>query len=156
MKCKINSLNTIIGLSLSCMIVFASAFVINRALAQGTLASKKAGLEMGRIVIVGYRPKPGKADALKALLKSHVQRLRAEGLATSRESIIIEAKDGTVLEVFEWKSKEAIESAHTNSIVQTMWKEYSEVCDYVPIASVEEAKQLFSEFTPLNSSDKNR
>ncbi len=104
---------------------------------------------MGRIAIVGYKPKPGKADALKQLARTHVQRLRAEGLVTSRDPIIMEASDGTVIEVFEWKSKEAIESAHTNPVVQAMWKEYAEVCDYVPVASIEEAKQLFSDFTPL-------
>ena len=48
-----------------------------------------------------------------------------------------------VLEVFEWKSKKRLSQLLTNSTVQAMWKEYSEVCDYVPIASVEEAKQLF-------------
>ena len=105
---------------------------------------------MGRIVIAGYKPKPGKAEALKKLASTHVQRLRAEGLVSAREPIIMEAKDGTIIEVFEWKSKEAIESAHTNSAVQQMWKEYAEVCDYVPVGTVDEAKQLFSEFSPLN------
>ena len=105
---------------------------------------------IGRLVIVGYKPKPGKADALKKLAETHVQRLRAEGLVTAREPVIMETKDGTIIEVFEWKSKQALESAHQNSVVQAMWKEYSEVCDYVPVASVEEAKQLFSEFSPLN------
>lgn len=104
---------------------------------------------MGRIVIVGYQPKPGKADALKTLMASHLPRLRAEGLVTARESIIMEAQDGTILEVFEWVSKEAIESAHTNAVVQSMWQEYDAVCDYVPVASVAEAESLFSEFTPM-------
>lgn len=39
---------------------------------------------MGRIVIVAYRPKPGKADALKYLTRAHVARLRKEGLVTDR------------------------------------------------------------------------
>ncbi len=28
---------------------------------------------MGRIVIVGYKPKPGKNEALKALMRTHLQ-----------------------------------------------------------------------------------
>lgn len=104
----------------------------------------------GRIVIVAYKPKPGKADALKVLARTHVQRLRAEGLVTAREPVVMETQEGTIIEVFEWKSKQALESAHRNPAVQAMWKEYAEVCDYVPVASVEEAKQLFSEFSPLN------
>jgi quinol monooxygenase YgiN len=104
----------------------------------------------GRIAIVGYKPKPGRAEALKSLARTHVQRLRTEGLVTAREPIIMEAKDGTIIEVFEWKSKEALEAAHRNPSVQAMWKEYAEVCDYVPVASVEETKQLFSEFSSLD------
>jgi quinol monooxygenase YgiN len=105
--------------------------------------------DMGRIVIVGYKPKPGKAEALRSLASTHMQRLRAEGLVTAREAIIMEASDGTIIEVFEWKSKEAIESAHKNPGVQALWKEFSDVCDYVPVATIAEAKQLFAEFAPV-------
>ena len=58
-------------------------------------------LALGKIVIACYRPKPGKAAALDRLMKTHVNILRNEGLATDRKSIIIKAGDGTVLEVFE-------------------------------------------------------
>ena len=105
---------------------------------------------MGRIVIVGYKPKPGKNEALKALMKTHLPRLKQEGLVTDRESIIMEAADGTIIEVFEWISKEAIQNAHTNPEVLKMWAEYAEVCDYVPVGHVAEIGNLFSEFGPLN------
>jgi quinol monooxygenase YgiN len=105
---------------------------------------------MGRIVIVGYKPKQGKADSLKALMKTHVQRLRQEGLATDRESILMEAADGTIVEVFEWVSAEAIKSAHTNPAVLQMWSEYAGVCDYVPVGTLPEIGNLFSEFTPVD------
>jgi hypothetical protein len=104
---------------------------------------------VGRIVIVGYKPKPGKASALRELAKDHVGILRREGLVTDRAPIIMAAKDGTVIEVFEWKSKDAIESAHSNPRVIDLWKRYDEVCEYVPVGSVEEISQLFSEFTPI-------
>jgi hypothetical protein len=105
---------------------------------------------MGRIVIVGYKPKPGKNEALKALMKTHLPRLQQEGLATNRESIIMEAADGTIIEVFEWVSAEAIQNAHTNPAVLQMWGEYAEVCDYVPVGSLTEAGTLFSAFIPVN------
>lgn len=104
---------------------------------------------MGQIVIVGYKPKPGKAAALRTLLKSHAARLRAEGLVTTREPILMEAANGTVIEVFEWISKAAIEASHKNAAVVFMWGEFAEVCDYVPVASVPEAGRLFSDFAPL-------
>lgn len=104
---------------------------------------------MGVIVIVGYRPKPEKDAKLDALMQTHVQHLRDEGLATDRESVLMKAQDGTVVEVFEWVSQEAIDSAHTNPRVLEMWQKYSEVCDYVPIGELPEAQQLFAQFTSL-------
>ena len=108
---------------------------------------------MERLVIAAYRPKPGKTDALRALMHTHVNRLRAQGLVSSRQPILMEAKDGTFVEVFGWKSSEAIEAAHHNPAVLAMWSEYAAVCDYVPVASVPEAQQLFSQFTPVDASD---
>ena len=102
-----------------------------------------------RIVIVAYKPKTGKSEALQELMREHLIILRQQQLVTDRNSIMMEAKDGTIIEVFEWKSKAAIEQAHSNSEVLKMWAKYSEVCDYIPIAKVEEASQLFSEFTPF-------
>jgi hypothetical protein len=52
---------------------------------------------MGRIVIVGYRPKPGKAEELRALAAEHVPILRAEGLVTDRPAVLMEARDGTLV-----------------------------------------------------------
>ena len=106
---------------------------------------------MGKMVIVGYSPKEGKSDALHELLKTHVPRLRAEGLVTSRAPILMRAADGTFIEVFEWKSQEAIDSAHSNAAVGKMWAEYSEVCDYVPVGTVSEIHELFSAFEPVEA-----
>jgi len=104
---------------------------------------------MSCIVIVGYRPKPGCDDKLGALMKTHVPRLRAEGLATERQTIVMRAADGTFVEVFEWVSEEAMQSAHSNPNVQQMWAEYAQVCEYVPVGELPEAADLFSSFTPF-------
>jgi len=104
---------------------------------------------MGRIVIVAYRPKPGKAAALKELTKTHVPRLKAAGLVTDREAVIMEAADGTIVEVFEWLSAEAIKQAHANPVVHQLWAEYAEVCDYVNLNSLTEAQNMFAEFSPI-------
>ena len=105
---------------------------------------------MGRIVIAAYKPKPGKKGALKELMKTHLPRLKEQGLVTNRESIMMIAADGTIVEVFEWISETAIQNAHTNPGVLKMWSEYAEVCDYVPVGSLAEAMSLFSGFEPLN------
>lgn len=105
---------------------------------------------MGIVVIACYKPKAGKLPELKELMKSHLGILRNENLVTDRQSVICEAEDGTIVEVFEWKSREHIDRAHSNPNVQKMWADYAEVCDYVPIADVKESRELFSPFRPLN------
>lgn len=102
-----------------------------------------------RITIVAYKPKDDKADELRQLMREHLPLLKSLDMVTDRPSIIMEAKNGTILEVFEWKSKAAIEQAHTNPLILEMWRKYAEVCEYTPIANVEEAADLFSEFTPF-------
>jgi hypothetical protein len=106
-------------------------------------------MRMGRIVIACYKPKPGQQESLRALARDHLSILRSQGLVTDRDSIMMEAGDGTIIEVFEWKSKEAIEAAHSNPVVLKMWERYAAVCDYVPVGTVPEAAQMFSEFTPF-------
>ena len=104
---------------------------------------------MGRIVIAAYKPKPGREAELEKLMETHVPTLRSQGLVTEREPIIMRADDGTIVEVFEWLSKEAIEEAHKNATVLDMWQKYAEVSDYVPVSQLSESQQLFSDFTPI-------
>lgn len=99
-----------------------------------------------RIVIVAYKPKEGKE---KALVMTHHARLKAENLVTDRVPVMMQAADGTVIEVFEWLSDAAIQAAHTNKAVGQMWQEFGEVCDYVPIGYVPESTNLFADYTPL-------
>ena len=71
----------------------------------------------GVCVIVAYRPKPGKEKELLDLVRSRVPTLRKEGLVTDRVPTIVRAKDGTIIEVSEWQSQEAIDAAHKNKNV---------------------------------------
>ena len=105
---------------------------------------------MGRIVIVAYHPKPGQAEALRAVVRRHGPVLRAESLVTDRPFTAVAAADGTLLELFEWASAEAIEAAHSNPRVQALWAEFGAACEYKTLASLAEAGQLFAEFTPCD------
>jgi|ERR1700733_417677 hypothetical protein len=100
------------------------------------------------IVIVAYRPKPGKEADLLELTREHVPLLRAEGLATDRPVTACLATDGTVVEVFEWVPG-GVERAHTNPVVRKLWERYAAACDIVPLVSVPEASKMFSSFTPI-------
>lgn len=105
---------------------------------------------MGQFVIVCYRPKAGKDAQLLELVRNHMTVLLKEGLVTERPAYAMRAADGTIVEVFEWKSAKAVESAHTNKAVQAMWQRFGEACDYEAIGNLAEAKQLFSAFTPID------
>jgi len=106
-------------------------------------------METGRIVIACYRPKPGHEPALEALVLRHVATLRSLGLVTERAPIAMRSSDGTFVEVFEWASRDAIEAAHGHPVVRQLWESFGEVCEYLPIARLAEASQLFSEFAPV-------
>ena len=102
-----------------------------------------------KIVIVAYKPKVGMENELKKLTLSHHSKLKEQDLVTDRAPIIMQSKDGTIIEVFEWKSLEAIQQAHTNEAVGQMWVEFSQVCDYVPMGELTESKDLFANFSPI-------
>lgn len=105
---------------------------------------------MGRFVIVAYRPHAGQAATLLALVGKHVEVLRAEQLISQREPYVMQAADGTVIEVFEWRSAEAIGAAHSNPAVLALWGEFASACDYVPLATLAECAQMFAEFDALS------
>jgi len=103
----------------------------------------------GVCVIVAYRPKPGKADELPDLVLSRVPTLRQERLVSDRAPTIIRARDGTIIEVSEWKSRKAIDAAHKNPNILAMWEKFFAVCDCVPLNALAEAAEMFAVFEPV-------
>jgi quinol monooxygenase YgiN len=103
----------------------------------------------GVVVIVAYRPKPGKAKETLELVRSRVPILRNEGLVTDRAPTIVRARDGTIVEVSEWKSQGAIEAAHKNPNVLAMWDKFFAVCDCVPLNTLAESAEMFAGFEPI-------
>ena len=103
----------------------------------------------GVVVIVAYRPKPGKENELVDLVRSRVPTLRKEGLVTDRVPTIMRSRDGTIIEVSEWKSREAIDAAHKNPNVLVMWNKFFAICDCIPLNTVSEANEMFAGFEPI-------
>jgi quinol monooxygenase YgiN len=103
----------------------------------------------GVCVIVAYRPKTGKEDDLLELVRSRVPTLRKEGFVSDRAPTIMRARDGTILEVSEWKSREAIDAAHKNPNVLAMWERFFALCDCVPLNTLAEAGEMFAGFEPV-------
>jgi hypothetical protein len=104
---------------------------------------------LGSISVACYKPKPGCEEALLALVREHLPPLRGAGLATDRESMVMCAADGTVIEVFEWVSQEAITGAHSHPVVLELWKKFEAVCTYEIPSNIEEFRKMFSHFEPV-------
>src|SRR6266404_5455499 len=101
------------------------------------------------VVIVAYRPKPGKEKELLELVRNRVPTLRKENLVTNRVPTIMRARNGTIIEVSEWKSQEAIDAAHKNPNVLAMWNKFLALCDCVPLNTLAEASEMFAGFEPV-------
>lgn len=108
---------------------------------------------MGSISIACYKPRPGCEQTLRELVRDHLPPLRAEGLVTEREAIVMRAADGTVVEVFEWVSREAIAGAHTNPVVLDLWKRFEAACWFETPSNIAEFQNMFAHFEPLSAAE---
>ncbi|GAP36204.1 hypothetical protein ABXN37_13685 [Piscinibacter sakaiensis] len=104
---------------------------------------------MGRTVICAYRPKRGHETELLGLVAEHLPLLQSRGLANGHAGCRMRAPDGTVVEVFQWRSAAAIEEAHGDPDVQALWARFARACDYVPLNTLPECSEMFAEFDPL-------
>jgi hypothetical protein len=104
---------------------------------------------MGSISVACYKPRAGCESALLELVRNHLPPLRAEGLVTDRASIVMRTADGTIVEVFEWVSQEAIAGAHGNQAVKDLWKRFEAVCWYETPSNLAEFQNMFAHFEPI-------
>jgi len=113
------------------------------------VAAKPAATGQGRFAVAAYRPRAGGQAALLELLDRHRQLLVELGLVGTRARSLMQAADGTIVEVFEWASAEAIADAHAHPAVQALWQSLDAVCTFEPLAALPEAARPFAEFKPL-------
>ena len=104
---------------------------------------------MGSISVACYKPKPGCADALLELVRNHLPPLRAQGLVTERTPIVMRTANGTLIEIFEWVSQEAIAGAHNNPAVLDLWKRFEAACSYETPSNLPEFQNMFAHFEPV-------
>ncbi len=105
---------------------------------------------MGQFVIAAYRPRSGKEVQLLQIIREHMPILRSQGLVTDRPAYAMRASDGTIVEVFEWKSAKAVEEAHSNQVVRALWARFDEVCEYESLANLPDCQRQFSSFQPID------
>lgn len=105
---------------------------------------------MGIIVIAAFRPKQDKNELLMEAVREHLPLLRKEDLITERKGYAMKSEDGSIIEIFEWKSEEAIGRAHKSEAVLKLWKKFEEACEYIPLRELKESDNIFPEFKPLD------
>ena len=104
----------------------------------------------GDMVIAAYRPlDESRRKPLRELVRMHNTTLRVEGLITDRPAQLLEAADGTLLEIFEWKPG-AAKVAHDHPAIQRLWKKMEEVAEFVPLIALQEAETPFPHFKAVD------
>ena len=101
------------------------------------------------IVIAIYRPRRGREAELDALVARHRPALVAAGLVTDRPFVIARSSDGAVLEIFEWKDRDAARRAHEDPQVGEIWSAMGEIADFPPLADLAESTRHFPHFRPF-------
>jgi len=98
-------------------------------------------------VICVYRPKSKGDPLFREALEEHLDVLDQGGYLASRQHLVMESeKDGAILELLEWKSKEAAGHAHNDPNVQAVWGKLSESAELLALKDLSEAGETFPHF----------
>jgi hypothetical protein len=111
---------------------------------------KKVNTEGTVLAFATYKPKAGKEKELLELVKKHIPMLHELELASTRGNYIAQAQDGTIIEVFEWTSVNAIHAAHQHPAISAIWEKMTLVADFVPMSVLAEGQKPFPGFKVLN------
>jgi hypothetical protein len=101
------------------------------------------------VVIALYKPHAGKDAELRRIIAQHLPVLRRLELVTDRPAILARAKDGTYLEIFEWRTAESADLAHHHPEVAKVWEAMGAIADYPALESLGEARERFPHFEPV-------
>ncbi len=110
---------------------------------------------MGIVVICSYKPHDGQDGPFLKLLEQHHGVLSECGLITDRPFTYLQSDDRVYLEIFEWASEEASRGAQDHEAVKELWGEMAQVCDFVPLSTLEEAKTPFAHFAAFHLDQNN-
>ena len=105
---------------------------------------------MGLLTFAMYKPNEGKETELMDILKDHIPTLKELGLITSREPATLKTEEGVIVEVFEWKSEEAVDMAHRHPAIGQLWGKMGGICTFPGMKDLKEAHQPFPAFELMN------
>lgn len=103
----------------------------------------------GEYVICIYRPKTRSDPAFRKALEEHLDVLDRGGYLASRQHLVMQSeKDGSVLELLEWKTSDAAGKAHDDPSVMAIWGRLSDFADILSLTDLAEAGETFPHFRP--------
>jgi hypothetical protein len=102
------------------------------------------------VVFALYRAHEGKDAELEKIIAQHVPTLRRLELITDRPVILVKSKNGTYIEIFEWRTAESAGLAHHHPEVAKVWEAMGKIADLPKLDSLEEIKEQFPHFKPIN------
>ena len=111
---------------------------------------KKVNTEGTVLAFATFKPKSGKEQVLLELVQKHLPILRELELATDKSNYIAQSNDGTIIEVFEWTSLNAIKAAHQHPAIADIWEKMTLIADFVPMNSLTESQKPFPGFAILS------
>ena len=88
------------------------------------------------LALAAYRPRCGKEDELLRLLAEELATLRRRGHVTGRRAPVVRAASGELLVVLEWSTEHAVDDAHADPEVLTVWDRKATLAEYVAPAAV--------------------
>lgn len=101
---------------------------------------------MSKIAIIVFKPRKDKDQELIELMLENIPILRKLGLVTYREQIIAKAKDGSIVQIFEWVDEDSYERAQALPLVQEIWMKTSKISDFQKPISIDEFQEPLSMF----------
>lgn len=107
---------------------------------------KKLKMEGTILSFSSYKPKQGQEAALMELVQKHVPKLRELGLATKKHNYVAKSSGGSIIEVFEWASSNAVNAAHQHPAVSEIWEKMTLIADFLPMKSLPKTNEPFVSF----------
>jgi hypothetical protein len=103
---------------------------------------------MATCLLVGKKPRHGYVE-LCELIAHHIPTLRRLELITDRPAIQVKSKNGTYIEIFEWRTAGASDKAHQRPELAKVWEAMGKVADFPALDSLEEVVDRFPRFEPV-------
>ena len=110
---------------------------------------KKVNTKGTVMAFASYKAKEGKEAELMKLVDKHLPALRELGLVTDRSAYLAKSSNGTIIEVFEWVSMNAIGAAHQHPAISDIWEKMILIAEFPPMNTLPEGVKPFPGFAVL-------